>query len=273
MLSLFRLVFKYLEVALEGDCTRGLIPANQTTTFNLCMSFLGFWWDKYEALSSSRYHRCCLLGQAEQPLHALKDVLGKGWQTGAFTHFHMNWQVSGAMLNSNAFLQDFKPNDFALDITFVPATGFLAFVPSHGPCAGRTPLPQCSDAKRLPLTASQANLQVLWSQLLVGYSKWAVCTPLVLLKSLLQSSRPQGALLASNPPLISFAPPAWIFMRWHVIWWYLVPRVMLMSCVLDLKCQFHFVVHNNLFLWQSIKNCTESWHACLQRCGRGSRRT
>lgn len=53
----------------------------------------------------------------------------------------------------------------------------------------------------------------------------------------------------------------------------LVPHVMMMSCVLDLKCQFHFVVHNNLFLWQSIKNCTESWHAWLQRRGRGSRRT
>ena len=40
------------------------------------------------------------------------------------------------MLNSNALLWDFKPNDFALYITFVPATGFLAFVPSCGPCAG-----------------------------------------------------------------------------------------------------------------------------------------
>lgn len=36
---------------------------------------------------------------------------------------------------------------------------------------------------------------------------------------------------------------------------------MLMSCVLDLKCQFHFVVCSNLFLWQSIKNCTECWRA------------
>lgn len=34
-----------------------------------------------------------------------------------------------------------------------------------------------------------------------------------------------------------------------------------MSCVLDLKCQFHFVVCSNLFLWQSIKNCTECWCA------------
>lgn len=111
------------------------------------------------------------------------------------------------MVNSNTPLQDFKSNVFALYIASVPATGFLAFLPSCGPCAGHTLLPQCSDAKRLPLTASQANLQALQSQLLMGYSKWTVCTLLVLLKSLLQSSRPQGALLASNPPLISFAPP------------------------------------------------------------------
>lgn len=78
-------------------------------------------------------------------------------------------------------------------LTPVPATGSLPFVPSCGACAGCTPLPQRSDAKK-PITASQANLQTPKGQLLVSYSKRTVCTLLVLLKSLLQSSRPRGLL-------------------------------------------------------------------------------
>lgn len=130
-------------------------------------------------------------------------------------------------------------------------------VTSCGPCAGHARTHTTDLMQQIPSYSLPAKLPALWIQLLVGHSKWVSC--LWCLAEFYKAADPGEHSWPAIHLSFLFAPPAQIFTRWHVMWWYLVPHVMLMSCVLDLKCQFHFVVCSNLFLWQSIKNCTECW--------------
>lgn len=136
MLSLFRLVLKYLEAALEWGCTRGWF--NKTNhNFQLVHQFSGVLarqtWGPilfqqvpqvilFEIIPPCS-EGCSREGVANRCFHTLPQV-PSGQQSDA--------EHSCGILSRMAS---------------VPANGCLAFVPSCGPCARCTQPSQCSDAK------------------------------------------------------------------------------------------------------------------------------
>lgn len=132
----------------------------------------------------SRCQVCCFLGHSEHPFPSLKDALWERQQHQALT-----------------LLQDFTPNEFAHYITPLPPIGFLSLHAALVPDT-RTPHHWSHAADPLLQPPSKAASTVDSAP----RGSFKVGCRLVVLNRLLQSSRPRGVFLASNPPLISFCP-------------------------------------------------------------------